>query len=245
MPPSRPRVYLDSCCYIDVAKGRMGIPFEKPGEEERPELVWYIETLLLAASNRDIEIVASTLVIAECLHTETRDNIPEAAKETLRSLLSSGNPVLLIAADFFVCERARDLLWNDKIFCGGVADQIHVATALDLRCEEFITTNRKRGPLQGDRPAQLAKLNLRVILPDQTTVLPPQYTKPLLTPQSETTSSPDGSTASAPPSGLSVFVDPATVCDSEQGRPSDPQADRELQQQGSSPPAPPPPQSEK
>jgi hypothetical protein len=205
MPPSKPRVYLDSCCYIDVAKGRMGVPFDKPGEEDRPELLWYVETLLLAALNGDIEIVASTLVIAECLHTDSRDTIPETAKNTLRALLSAGNPVLLIAADFFVCERARDLLWNDQIFCGGAADQIHVATALDLRCEEFITTNRKRGPLQGNRPAELAKLNLRVILPGQTAILPPHYTKPLLRPQEEEgTSSPAVSTESAPPSATRV-----------------------------------------
>jgi hypothetical protein len=117
----------------------------RPGEPDRTEDVWYIETLLTAASNGDVEIFASTLVLTECLHTEDRNSIPDEAKDLFRRLLSAGNPVTLIGADYFICERARELLWQDQIFCGGAADQIHVATALDLRCEEFITTTGKRG----------------------------------------------------------------------------------------------------
>ena len=64
--------------------------------------------------------------------------------------------------------------------CGGGADMVHVATALELRCEEFITTNRKRGPLQGGAPEKLAKLGLRIIEAPDTGVIPPHLISPLL-----------------------------------------------------------------
>lgn len=205
--PSKPRVYLDSCCYIDVAKGRAGVPFNKKGEEDRAEDLWYLETLLTAAFNGDIEIYASALVIAECLHTDDRNAIPDNVKDTFKMLLTSGSAVKLIAVDFFVSERARDLLWNDGIFCGGAADQIHVATALEAKCEEFITTNRKRGPLQGDLPEKLARLRLRVIMPGQTASIPPAYQKPLLK-VAETTNQPSASTVPEPPSEQSRDDEP-------------------------------------
>lgn len=179
---SNPRVYLDSCCYIDVAKGRLGIPI-KPGEEGRDEQVWFLEHLLVAGLAGDLEIFASTLVLAECLYTEDKHTIPDETKELFKALLESGHPVSLIAPDIFIVEKARNLLWEDGILCGGSADQVHVATALQMGCEEFITTNKKKGPLRAEVAAKLEKLNLRVITPTQTIVLPPEYTKPLLKPQ--------------------------------------------------------------
>jgi hypothetical protein len=170
MPTNKPRVYFDSCGYIDVAKGRHGVSDEH-SQAELP----FLEGLLLAAHDGLIEIWTSSITIAECLTIEASvDEVPEAVRETFRSLLMGGSPVRINAADVFVAEKARDLRWQG-IRCGGGADGLHVATALDLGCEEFITTNSKRGPLQGETPARLAKLGLRVIRPHQTTVLPPQY----------------------------------------------------------------------
>jgi hypothetical protein len=50
---------------------------------------------------------------------------------------------------------------------------------LELGCEEFISTNVKRGPLNADAAAKLATLGLRVIEAPQTSVLPPNYLPPL------------------------------------------------------------------
>jgi hypothetical protein len=173
---STPRVYIDACYYIDVAKGRLGMALDPPDREQH--LPW-IEALLLAGLAGDVEIYASTLILSECLHVDSQSQIiPEHVQETFVSLLTSGSAVKLIGADYFVAERARDLLWVDRIKCGGGADMIHVATALDTKCAEFITTNRKRGPLQAI--ASLAKLGLTVIEAPQTQALPPQYVKPLL-----------------------------------------------------------------
>ena len=52
---------------------------------------------------------------------------------------------------------------------------IHIATALELGCEEFITTNKRRGPLNAECVAKLATLGLRVIDATQTAILPEQY----------------------------------------------------------------------
>lgn len=171
MATTKPRVYMDSCCYIDVAKGRNAVALDPAAAAELP----FVEALLLAAYDGAIEVWSSSLTIAECLTIDaTQDDVPEAVRDTFRSLLMGGLPVRINAVDVFVAERARDLRWQG-IRCGGGADGLHVATAIDLACEEFITTNRRRGPLQGETPAKLAKLGLRVVLPHQTAVLPVQY----------------------------------------------------------------------
>ena len=96
-------------------------------------------------------------------------------------MLSSGQGVTMVAPDIFIAERARDLRWNDKINCGGGADAVHVATALEARCEEFWTVNTKKGPANQAARSKLDTLGLRVIEAIQTAVLPDKYTKPLLT----------------------------------------------------------------
>lgn len=175
--PSKPRVYIDSCYYIDVAKGIHSLTLD-PGRELH---IPFIQNLLVAAANEEIEVWASSFVIAECLAVEKADmDVPETVRETFSRLLTAGNPVKMQAVDVFIAERARDLRWIHQIKCGGGADSIHVATALELGCEEFISTNRKRGPLNSDAASKLAKMGLRVIEAHQTAVLPAHYSKPLL-----------------------------------------------------------------
>ena len=174
--PARPRIYIDACYYIDVAKGQEVVKKEQPGREAD---VRYVETALVAAQSGDIEIIASTLLIAECLHVGSSDQIPQAAKDKFRGILTSGQGVTLVAPDVFIAERARDLLWVYGIECGGGADAVHVATALEGQCEEFWTTNTGKGPANPKAVPALHKLNLSVIAATQTQVLPGKYTKPL------------------------------------------------------------------
>jgi len=167
-----PRVYLDSCYYIDVAKGEHGI--SDPNIQAH---LPFVQALFLAAQNGDIEIWASTFVITECLSvdkTVTTMNVPQNVQETFLRLLKAGDPVKLQAVDVFIAERARDLRWTHEINCGGGADAIHVATAIELGCEEFISTNKKRGPLNQTAATKLsAQFRLRVIEAPFTSVLPP------------------------------------------------------------------------
>lgn len=122
---------------------------------------------------------------ARMMHRVMSQRLREEAgrgSATFRKMLTSGRGVLLVAPDLFTAERARDLLWVDGINCGGGADAIHIATALEQGCEEFLTTNTNKGPAKPEAAAKLAKLNLRVIQGIQTGVLPPSYTTPLLGP---------------------------------------------------------------
>ena len=177
--PTRPRIYIDACYYIDAAKGQEAVKKEHRGRETD---VSYVETALVAAQNGDIEIIASTLIIVECLHVGSSDQVPQAAKDKFRSMLTGGQGITLVAPDIFIAERARDLLWVHGINCGGGADAILVATALEERCEEFWTTNTGKGPANPKVVPALHKLNLQVMAATQTQLLPNNYTKPLLGP---------------------------------------------------------------
>lgn len=129
--------------------------------------------MLLAAQAGDIEVWASTLVISECLAIDKDDlNVPQEVQAMFRALLTGGHPVKLAAVDVFIAERARSLRWVDQIKCGGGADMIHIATALELRCQEFITTNKKRGPLNAACVAKIATFGLRIIEAPQTSLIP-------------------------------------------------------------------------
>ncbi len=170
-----PRIYIDSCYYIDVVKGRHNVPTERDAH------LAYVEGLLLASLDGHIEVWASTLVISECLSIDPNNGtVTESVQKTFQEILTSGSVVKLSAVDYFVAEQARDLRWVHDIRCGRGADSIHVATALQLGCVEFLSSNRSKGPLQGDSPKKLSELGLRVIQAPDTTCLPKGYEPPPL-----------------------------------------------------------------
>ena len=127
MVPARPsRIYIDSCYYIDVVKGRRSVALEPAPRND----ILVVESLLQAALRGHLEIWASTVVVAECLSIERDPNVPQKVRDEFERLLTAGRPVKLHGVDIFVAERARDLRWVHGINCGGGADGIHVATAL-------------------------------------------------------------------------------------------------------------------
>ena len=157
MPSRQPRIYIDSCYYIDVVKGRRSGTLDP----DRQAHISVVERLLQRALDGHIEIWASTLVVAECLSIGRDADVPESVRAEFEGLLTAGKPVKIHGVDLFVVERARDLRWVHGINCGGGADGIHVATALELGCREFLTANRRRGPL--NVAPELEQLGLRVI----------------------------------------------------------------------------------
>jgi predicted nucleic acid-binding protein len=70
-----------------------------------------------------------------------------------------------------IAENARNLRWIHGLALKG-ADAIHVASAIAMKCDEFITTDEK-GLLK--RAEALAKLNMRVCRPSDTRLLPPEF----------------------------------------------------------------------
>jgi predicted nucleic acid-binding protein len=169
---SKPRLYIDSCCFIDAAKHKVNAALSN----DRLNDVWFIQQCLKASEAHDIEVVTSTLTIAEC--TSAGGDISAEVKRLFRSVLTSGKVVTLAQVTLGIAERARDLRWIHKVNLKG-ADAIHVATALTLQCTEFFSTDN-RGPHKN--ATALQTLGLRVIRASDTLLLPDDYRQHKLLP---------------------------------------------------------------
>jgi predicted nucleic acid-binding protein len=142
-------------------------------DRERLVDVSYTNGLLQAALDKKIEILTSTLTIAECLYAGDRnDPVSDEVKNLFRSILESGKIVFLINADYFVMQRARDLRWTDGLQLGG-ADGIHVASAKEQKCTEFITVDGKIA--ERNDPDAFKSFGVHVIRPSKTIHLPTNY----------------------------------------------------------------------
>jgi predicted nucleic acid-binding protein len=163
---AQPKAYMESCCFIEYAKGVLG----RPIEADRVAEVEMCRLLLRAARAKEILIYTSTITIAEATHVgETPP--PEDAKKLLSRLLMSGQDgVLLVEADPFVMEVARDLSWIYGIG-GRLADRVHLASAMHVGCEELLSVDGKLAR----RVAQTTLRDCRVILPSASALLPDAY----------------------------------------------------------------------
>lgn len=69
-----PRIYVDSCCFIEAVKHRRGIAL--PGNLEEKKIrendCWFFRKLCDASRDGAIQLVTSMLSVAECLHVEER-----------------------------------------------------------------------------------------------------------------------------------------------------------------------------
>lgn len=175
---TKPRIYADSCCFIEAVKHRRGIPLSGDANEAkiREEDCWFFRKLCDASRDGMIQLVTSMLSIAECLHVEEHGGPSKETRELFVEFLTSGTIVEPVEPDIFVAERARDLLWNDNVHLRG-ADCLHVATALLNGCAEFLTLDgkiRKQEKFATAIP-ELKKIGLAVLRPSQTNILPNEY----------------------------------------------------------------------
>lgn len=161
---NKARIYMDACCFIDLAKSKIG-----KQSYNRKDDVWHIHQLLKAAQSNEIMVFSSILSVAECSHAE--GSCDDKVKDLFNSILTSGRVVTLSQCTIFTAEKARNLLWKSHIKLRG-ADAIHVASALESRCEEFITSDRKGMLKQAEK---IAKLGLQVVPAQDTTHLPRSY----------------------------------------------------------------------
>lgn len=165
---SKPRIYMDSCPFIDMVKEAVGATRSvgRGGE------IFFIKQVLEAARAGEVELYTSTLTVVECTHADG-DTSPEVMR-LLTNLLTSGQYVRLVTPDPFVAERGRDLRWKNGIVINGRgADYLHVASALHAECGEFLTTDGRvdgKGII-GVAP-QLATFGLRVRKPSESLLLP-------------------------------------------------------------------------
>jgi hypothetical protein len=135
---SKPSIYIDACPIIDLVKAKRHVELEK----DRLNQAWFTERLLEVARDDHIRLITSTVSLVECIHANELPPIPEETKQLFRDFLMSGAMIELVPADIFIGERARNLRWVDGVAIKG-NDAIHVATAMEENCVEFITTDAK------------------------------------------------------------------------------------------------------
>lgn len=163
-----PRIYCDANPIIELAR------FAKKTHDHlrEPDLAM-MERLLKAANNEEIALFTSSISIAECV--AAGDDYGQDVQEFFVGVLTSGRMFKLVQDSIFVAERARDLRWKDDIRLKG-ADAIHVASALEAKCSEFITWDKDMNKDKvSEKSKALAKLGLKFIVPTETELLPSIY----------------------------------------------------------------------
>lgn len=89
---TRPRIYLDSCCFIDVVKEKVGaLPTERAND------VWFVKKILEAHRAGHLIVHTSMVTVGECLAVEEGSAPTEEVKEAYRSLLTSGQYLRLLS----------------------------------------------------------------------------------------------------------------------------------------------------
>lgn len=168
----RKRIFFDSLCFVELALDAKG----SKKLIENGKYIWPLRALLRASRDKQLEVFCSILSIAECIHADGKHD--EEVRRLFRGMLTSGRSgVVPWQADIFVLERARDLRWKDGINLKPM-DSIHIASALEAGCDEFITWDgvglRKRQSIM-KATDKLKKLGLSVIAPDKTRSIPDEY----------------------------------------------------------------------
>ncbi len=154
---------MDSCCFIELALQAIGT-----NDANRENDLWFLKELLNAAHDEEIEVLTSTLSIAECAHA--KGDVSDDVKSLFKRFLTSGRYILLVQDSVLVAEKARNLRWVHGLSFSG-ADAIHLASAMELKCDEFLTWDNKPHA----NAAVLNDLALRVCFPRDTLCLPDKY----------------------------------------------------------------------
>lgn len=162
------RVYIDTCCFIDLVRFEIGKGLDADKEND----VWHVKRLLEAHRDGEVLIYTSTLTIAECRHGG-EGVVTEKVRSEFSRLLLSGQYVRLVQMTPFIAQDARDLTWKHGIALKG-ADSIHVASAIEMKCEELLTSNGRMGRV-GALNGPLGRFGLSCRHGRDTQCLPPKY----------------------------------------------------------------------
>lgn len=169
------KIYLDTCCFVDLAKQAKGIPLTP----EKDENAWFSERVLEAARDGKVTAYTSGFTLVECIGIrESADGsgeliFDEEVKRLFSSILASGRSgIIPVQPDYFITKAARDLYWTHGVTCKP-ADRLHLATAISIGCSELLTLDGRIGVTH--RKTIKQKFGLSVITPKETTLLPNEY----------------------------------------------------------------------
>lgn len=165
---STPRIYCDANPITELAKLTKGTH-----DPLRERDLWFLNQMLRAADNEEIELYTSSISVAECV--AAGDDWGKDVQEFFIGVLTSGRMFRLVQDTIFVAEHARDLRWKHNLRIKG-ADAIHVASALEAECEELISWDADmNNPRSIEKASILRDLGIKVILPSQSSLLPSFY----------------------------------------------------------------------
>jgi len=156
---------------IDIVKEKVGsLPTDRNLD------VWYLKQLLQAHRAREVVLLTSFLSTAECVAIEAGQTlVSPVVQEHFRSLITSGQYLSLVANSPSMGAIAQDLRWKHSVVLGGPG-VLHVASAMDAKCVEFLTTDdRLQKPKVANAAQALGALGLKMIRARDTKHLPDAY----------------------------------------------------------------------
>lgn len=179
---SKPAVYMDSCCFIDLAQTALSIP-TIPNREPH---IFYCRKFLDAARADELTVYTSTTTMIECvvMKDSSKPGSPVVEEDGVkllfkRMLLSTKSGVMPVIPTPLITEAARDLRWDHDVTCRPM-DALHIATALRMKCTHFFTTDEGIGR---ENKQKIALLGLVICTADQAVdLLPNQYRQFVLKP---------------------------------------------------------------
>ena len=137
----KPKIYLDTNCFIDLVTVEHG----KYSSSRQEELVKFYKLLIKASQADKINIYTSMITVLECLSINDGDTkfLDDDVKNLFNSILLSGTSgVIPVQPTEFIIIKARNMNW-DGIGLKKPLDLLHLASAIEVGCKEFVTTDRE------------------------------------------------------------------------------------------------------
>ena len=160
-----PKIYIDACCIIEAIKKQRGIALTHPLAE-----VEMIERIMRAAKDEEIELHTSMITLGEVIHLGTKPPPSDLKPLVERLILSGRNGIIATAPSPPIVLLARDLAMDSGLW-EGVADRIHVATALTVNAVEILSVD---GRLAKKANATVIR-GCRIVSPLNCNHLPSKY----------------------------------------------------------------------
>ena len=161
----KPRLYLDSGLFIVLVKSYGQHQLNEKEEKD----AWFTDKLLQAARHQKLELVTSWITRSECRHAG-KALTKVKAREFYNNLFYSKNSGILMTSVTVQTAKIVECLYYDCKIDLTPMDLLHLASAIELGCEEFLTTDEAI-----INRLQNVNLEIRACHAYETQFLPPEY----------------------------------------------------------------------